>query len=55
MREYRNPENSQEFSAHRVTQLQNIVKQHVIHKTQHKPKINHDPNLRVKYFALIRV
>gem|GEM_PF-7023222 len=25
-----------------------------MHKIQHEPKIKHAPNLRVKYFALIR-
>ena len=48
------PKNSYEFFAPRADELQTIVKQHVMHKMQDDSKINHDPNLRVKYFALIR-
>ncbi|GEM_PF-751296 len=50
-----NPKNSYEFFARRADELQNSVKQHVMHKIQDESKIKHDPNLRVKYFALIRV
>jgi len=48
-----NPKNSYEFFAHRADELQNSVKHHVMHKIQDDSKINHDPNLRVNYFALI--
>gem|GEM_PF-6248403 len=48
-----NPKNSYGFFARRADELQNNVKQHVMHKIQDEPKIKHDPNLRVKYFVLI--
>jgi len=47
------PKNSDEFFARRADELQNSVKQHVMHKIQDDSKIKHDPNLRVNYFALI--
>jgi len=49
-----NPKNSYEFFARRADELQNSVKQHVMHKIQDESKIKHNPNLRVEYFALIR-